>query len=612
MKNVIRVLGVGDSPWASGEVLRATRSVTCPELVWEWVRTWPEALQRLESGGCDVVLSDWGNNGQPDPDTLQVVREAARRAAVVVLLRPDQPERAELARSAGAAACWSREALNAEHLAQQLGWLGAWRRAEQARLLGETTYRAVFDRFPDGLVVTDPAGRLLYANAAARALWMSVGRELGPEKFEGDLVPGQTTELHLGTEAAGAVTVECRVVSAHWYDQPARLVFLRDITHRKRNEEQLRVASERYKQTIRQLVDRNAEIQLFYHTLSHELKTPLAAAREFVCLVRDGLAGPLNETQREYLDIARDSCDQIRRHVNDLLDATRLETGKLSIHRQPVSLAGLLERVVSVMQSEAARRQILLTSACEPDLPLVEVDGQRILQVLTNLVGNALKFTPAGGRVHLHAGRAPDRPREELLVGVQDTGPGIPADQRERIFERLQQLDPPGDATTSRSGLGLGLYICRELVKLHGGRIWVESEPGQGSHFQFTLPLHPAAAATELLVVDDDAAIRDFLRSFLRQEGFQVSEAASGTQALERLHQHQPDLVILDLLMPDMDGEETLRQIRRFWPELPVIISSGYAREELLTRLADCAPFAVVEKPYRPETLLNTIRTLTR
>lgn len=610
MKAPIVVLGVGNSSPFVRAAGAASAPAPEPELAWEWVPTWPAALQRLQHGGADVVLADWAGNGQPDPETMRYLGEAAKRAAVVVLVGKDHLGRADLARSLGACACWSGEELSPALLARQLYWVAAWQRAEQARQRAEAVCQDVFDRFPDGLVVADPAGRLLYANAAARALWRSAGRALGPERFEADLTPGQTAEWQLGAGAGGSVTVESRVVGCPWQGQAARLVFLRDISHRKRNEEQLRVASERYKETIRQLVDRNTEIQLFYHTLSHELKTPLAVAREFVCLVLDGLAGPLTDTQREYLDIARDSCDQLRRHVNDLLDVTRLETGKMSIHRQPVALSALLERVASGLQPEAGRRQIQLTWACEPDLPPVAADSQRLQQVLTNLVGNALKFTPPGGKVRIHAGRSPERPEAELLVGVRDTGPGIPADQRERIFERLQQGETADTRASARGGLGLGLYICREVVRLHGGRIWVDSEPGRGSHFQFTLPVRPAATVTEILVVDDDPAIREFLRGFLDNEGYGVSEAASGAQALERLHQHQPDLVILDLVMPGMDGEETLHEIRRHWPALPVIISSGYAREELLTRLAACAPFAVVEKPYRPEMLLNTIRAL--
>jgi len=580
-----------------------------PPLAWDWVRSLPEAHERLQNRTYDVVLVDWANGTPADPDGLRQLQARAAGGPVIALVDTKHAERASVARACGARTWWLPESAEPEvrTLAMQLA--AVWHHAEECARKHSVGFQAVLDRFPDGLVVSDSAGRLLFANAAARALWRAAGRELSAESLPADLRPGQTREVTLGDASGQTLTVECRMAVGQWEEQPARLVFLRDITHRKRNEEQLRLANDKYKQTIRQLADRNAEIQLFYHTLSHELKTPLAAAREFICLVLDGLAGPLTETQREYLEIARDSCDQLRLHVNDLLDVTRLETGKMHIQRQPVALAELLEKVADLMRPEAARRHIQLSWSCEPDLPPALVDGQRILQVLTNLVGNALKFTPVGGQVRLHAGRHPDQPRE-LRVSVSDTGPGIPPEHRERIFERLHQLDPPGADGASRAGLGLGLYICRELVKLHGGRIWVESEPGRGSNFQFTLPLEPPPAIRQILVVDDDPAIRGFLCDFLQQEGFRVKPADSGTRALELLHLQCPDLVILDLVMPGLDGEQTLREIRRHWSDLPVIISSGYAREELLVRLASLAPFAVVEKPYRPQILLNTIRTL--
>ncbi len=577
----------------------------------DWVANLPELLTRLESQKFDAVVVDCGRPDACEGETLRRVSELAG-GAVLALVPADQPEQASQVLAAGARMYWERERVDPAGLKRLLQLTAAWRRAEQEREICEAHFRAMLDRFPDGLLVTDPEGRLLFANAAAQALWLSVGRELGERPFEQPPAPAETREIILGTDGGQPVLVECRTTAGQWRASPVRLVFLRDITHRRRNEEQLRIASEKYKQTIRRLVSQNTEIQLFYHTLSHELKTPLAAAREFICLVLDGLAGPLTDEQREYLGIARDSCDQLRLHVNDLLDVTRLETGKLSIHRQPVNLAALLERLSDTHRPDAERRQIEIRAVCAPDLPVVEVDGQRIQQVLTNLVGNALKFTPRGGQITLGAWRHPDHP-DEVVVGVKDTGPGIPADQRERIFERLQQLEPPhGEDASTRAGLGLGLYISRELVKLHGGRIWVDSNPGAGSHFQFTLPVRPSQAVTEVLVVDDDAGIRGFLRDFLQQEGFKVTEASGGAQALEAIHLRPPDVVVLDLVMPGMDGEETLREIRRLWADLPVIISSGYAREELLNRLAACAPFAVVEKPYRPEMLLNTLRALLR
>ncbi len=158
---------------------------------------------------------------------------------------------------------------------------------------------------------------------------------------------------------------------------------------------------------LQKVRDLNREIQNFYHTLSHELKTPLTSASEFVSIVMDGLAGPLNEPQMEYLGIAKESCDQLRRYINDLLDVTRLETGKMSIEFQMLSLAPLVERVVKMLSPAAAGKGLRLSCDCDANLPAVLVDRQRILQVLTNLTVNAIKFTAAGGHVRLSLSEAP-------------------------------------------------------------------------------------------------------------------------------------------------------------------------------------------------------------
>src|ERR1019366_3597753 len=146
-------------------------------------------------------------------------------------------------------------------------------------------------------------------------------------------------------------------------------------------------------------------------TLSHELITPLTSAREFVSIVMDGLAGPLTKTQLEYLGIAKESCDQLRLYINDLLDVTRLETGKMRIEFQVVSLAALVERVVEMLAPAAAGEGISLSCDCQPDLPAVPLDQQRLQQVLTNLTTNALKFTPAGGQIRLSLCQAPMDPQ---------------------------------------------------------------------------------------------------------------------------------------------------------------------------------------------------------
>jgi signal transduction histidine kinase len=232
---------------------------------------------------------------------------------------------------------------------------------------------------------------------------------------------------------------------------------------------------------------RNREIQNFYHTLSHELKTPLTSAREFVAIVIDGLAGPLNEKQNEFLHIALESCDQLRVYIDDLLDAARLETGKLQVQLAPSSLRDVVSQTISRFDRLAKERQISLSCECG-DLPPAMVDPLRIMQVLTNLLSNALKFTPPGGSIRVRVLTDPDDARRQR-ISVRDDGCGIAADQLDRIFDRLYQVK--SDATPVSPSLGLGLFICRELLALHGAKIAVASIQGKGTRFSFSVANAP-------------------------------------------------------------------------------------------------------------------------
>ncbi len=385
---------------------------------------------------------------------------------------------------------------------------------------------------------------------------------------------------------------------------------IRDVTERKHAEEQIQRIQTELKQSNRDLLARNQEIRTFYHTLSHELKTPLTSAREFISIVVDGLAGPVNETQLEYLGIAREGCDQLRLYINDILDVARLETGKLSVELQTVPLAELVETVVKVLGPAAAGKDVSLSCDCQPDLPAVPCDKTRINQVLTNLTTNAIKFTPAGGQIRVSVSESPASP-ECLQVAVRDTGRGIPKDQLDLIFNRLYQAHRDDVLAEGQSGLGLGLYICHELVQLHGGRIWAESELGQGSTFTFTIPKRHEPATLNVLVVDDEAMIRDTCRQLLEKEGYHVTLAGGGAAALELMRKQRPALVILDLKMPGMDGAETLVQIREEWGEIPVLILTGYPEGDLMNRALKGTPFTVLAKPCPLEQMLNAVRTLT-
>ena len=240
---------------------------------------------------------------------------------------------------------------------------------------------------------------------------------------------------------------------------------------------------ERLQRTNRELLSRNEEIKRFYQTLSHELRTPLTAAREFVSIVLDGLSGDITADQERHLRIVLDSCDLMIMHINDLLDVTRMETGKLDLELHDEDVGQLLRGVVAAMEPRCKRDGLALKLFVTRDLPEVRMDPRRITQVLTNLIRNSMKFTPAGGEIAVRANRSDSG---DVEISVKDTGTGIPTRDISRVFDRLFQVQDSEELR--RGGIGLGLHLCRELVRLHGGAIGLECPPEGGTQVRFTLP----------------------------------------------------------------------------------------------------------------------------
>jgi signal transduction histidine kinase len=224
----------------------------------------------------------------------------------------------------------------------------------------------------------------------------------------------------------------------------------------------------------------------FLSHVSHELRSPLTAIHQFVTILQDGLAGALVLEQHQYLQIVLRNVKQLDSMINDLLDVTRVQSGKLILELQYASASDAIVYVVNTLKEAAKAKGIALDSDIEDGLPMVCADPTRIRQILVVLVDNAIKFTPTGGVVKVKARTFGDDPNLVVLE-VSDTGCGISPNLTERIFERLFQAPDP--AWAGRKGLGLGLYICKELVTLQGGHIWAKSIPGQGAAFSFTLPV---------------------------------------------------------------------------------------------------------------------------
>ncbi|MFN2415593.1 MAG: response regulator [Pyrinomonadaceae bacterium] len=371
-----------------------------------------------------------------------------------------------------------------------------------------------------------------------------------------------------------------------------------------------------------ELVDANRMKDVFLATLSHELRTPLTPVLGWVNLLRAGGAAADPTMLTQGLDAIERNARLQARLVDDLLDISRIVSGKLRIEWEPVNLCTVIELATEPVRAEAAAREVELAVEL-PECPLV-VQGApvRLQQVAWNLLSNAVKFTPRGGRVSVRAWRAGD----EARVEVSDTGVGIAPEFLPHVFDRFRQAD--GSTTRQYGGLGLGLAIVRALAELHGGWVAAESEGlGRGSRLTVGLPCavagevgvereaeaEPAGGLVPILIVEDSSETLELLEMLFTLQGYEVRGAASAAEAVQRVREHRPGLIISDISMPGVDGYTLLAELRRMpgLEAVPAIALTGHAMDEDRAR-ALAAGFAVhIAKPVDPEELLRVVRRLT-
>ena len=244
---------------------------------------------------------------------------------------------------------------------------------------------------------------------------------------------------------------------------------------------QKNVELERLNRRLKNMYESQKE---FTSTVSHELRTPLASMKSTLELVLSETAGPLNADQKKFLNKTKNNVDRLNRLINDILDLTKMESGKMDFQICFHSIARVIQETVEAHEQIARQKGLILQTVLPDQDPEVPLDPDRIHQVLDNLIGNALKFTEEG---EVTVELQDHRDKNYVRVGVKDTGPGIDPDDQDKLFQKFQQI---GDVTRHSGGTGLGLSICKEIVHRHGGKIGVESRPGQGSCFWFILPIH--------------------------------------------------------------------------------------------------------------------------
>jgi PAS domain S-box-containing protein len=495
-------------------------------------------------------------------------------------------------------------------------------RVEAELQTSESATRAILDSAADGIITISSRGVVTRANAAAEQIFDRRGESLRgvevgalmrfPEggqpqsRLENDPVAalatlvGRRIELEgLRRDGAG-FPMNVAVSEVRIGDQTAYTAIVRDVT---REHELDRMKSD------------------FVSTVSHEIRTPLVAIISAAKIVRKkGTDNPA--VNAKFSNIIIDEGMRLNRLINDLLDLSKLDAGKVEWNVVSASPADLVGRVVDLARARAEEENVSIRCEIAVDLPEVRADVDRIVQVLTNLVDNAIKFTPAGGHVVVTADVV-----EQGFVRfhVKDTGVGIAPENQAAVFERFKQI---GDVMTDKpKGTGLGLAISKEIIEYLGGSVGVDSSPGQGADFWFTLRTASPALATEsdldrlltydpmaptVLVVDDDENTREFMAHVLRCERYNVVQARSGDEALITMRKQRPALITLDVMMPEHSGYDVLDAMRDdpVLADIPVVMLSVLNDRDSRDRALQKGASAYLPKPADADLLVATVRRL--
>ena len=511
------------------------------------------------------------------------------------------------------------------------------KQAEEAVRRSEELLATVLDHLPAPVYLRNRDGRFTLINATYEDVY-GVKKEEVRGKTVHDLYPEAQAEEYAVQDRD---VVESRTVmeyeitvdqsdGAHTFavvrfpivDARGELVGVggveHDITARKRAEEQMRIAKEEAEAA-------NEAKSVFLATMSHEIRTPMNGVIGMTSLLMNTKLTP---DQLEYTEVIRSSSENLLTIINDILDFSKIEAGRLEVERQAFDLRECLESALDLLAAKASQKGLDLAYLTEEDVPAaIKGDVTRLRQILVNLLGNAVKFTEKGEIVlsvkaeKLAAPRrAPERSSYKLHFAVSDTGIGIPKEKIERLFQSFSQLD----ASTSRryGGTGLGLAISKRLCELMGGTMWVESEIGEGTTFHFTIEAESAPAPARdylhevepqlegkrLLIVDDNQTNRQILSLQSQEWGMQPVATESPAEAIEWLRRGDPfDIAILDMQMPEMDGESLAREIRalRDAKVLPLVMLTSIGD---LEGGGDDRKFsAYLTKPIKPSQLFDVL-----
>ena len=504
----------------------------------------------------------------------------------------------------------------------------------------EARYEGLLETVPDAIVMVNNTGRIVLINEQAETLFGYKKEELLGKPVE-VLLPARFREGHVGHRTryydepkirTMGTGLEFFAIRKDGTEFPVEIslsplktdegVFttsaIRDISGRTQLEEALRQKNKALEEQNRRVEEANRLKSEFLANMSHELRTPLNGIIGFAEIMHDGRVGPVSDQHKEYLSDILISARHLLQLINDVLDLSKVEAGKMEFNPQLVNLQIVVQEVREIVRTLAASKRIEVSSEIDPALSAIDADPRSLKQILYNYLSNALKFTPEGGRVTIR-GKVEDV--ECFRLEVEDNGIGISASDTDRLFVEFQQLD--SSAAKKYSGTGLGLALTRKIVEAQGGSVGVNSTPGKGSIFYAVLPRafrpmgevleekqtgRAADGAPVVLVVEDDANDRAWIARALRKTGYGVETVATGSEALIRCREQRFDAITLDIMLPDMSGRAVLEKLRErgLNQETPVVVVTVLAQKGIV------AGYQVVDILAKPVSEDEIVKALER